>query len=87
MTNQPEHSTTILSRSWRRTRLVLAVLGALTMVATRSAPAQTFSVLHNFTGGADGANPFCRTLPSDLQEFCTERRHAAEPTAMAQFSS
>lgn len=58
MTNQPEHSTTILRRSWGWTRFVLAVLGALTMVATRSAPAQTFSVLHNFTGGADGANTF-----------------------------
>ena len=34
----------------------LAMLGVL-MVATQSAQAQTITVLHNFTGGADGSYP------------------------------
>jgi len=35
----------------------LVMLCALTMIATRPAQAQTFSVLHYFTGGSDGGNP------------------------------
>ena len=35
----------------------LVMLGVLTMLATVPALAQTFSVLHNFTGGADGFDP------------------------------
>src|SRR5271165_1433287 len=34
----------------------LAMLGLLTMLATPAA-AQTFTILHNFTGGADGYAP------------------------------
>jgi len=37
--------------------LALATAFALTVVLTLSAQAQTFTVLHTFTGGADGANP------------------------------
>src|SRR2546423_10820883 len=37
--------------------LALAVALALVAVATPRAHAQTFSVVHNFTGGSDGANP------------------------------
>ena len=33
------------------------VLFALVIILTHSAQAQTFSVLHNFTGGGDGAHP------------------------------
>jgi len=36
---------------------VLAMVFALTLLTTHAAQAQTFSVLHNFTGGADGASP------------------------------
>ena len=36
----------------------LAMLGMLTMLATTSGLAQTITVLHNFTGGADGAFPY-----------------------------
>jgi hypothetical protein len=36
---------------------VLAMLGVLTMLATPGL-AQTITVLHNFTGGADGAFPY-----------------------------
>src|SRR5205814_333158 len=43
--------------------LVLAVALALVAVATPRAHAQTFSVVHNFTGGSDGANPLsCFTI-------------------------
>ena len=38
--------------------LVLAIVFALTAVLTQSAQAQTFKVLHTFTGGTDGASPF-----------------------------
>ena len=36
----------------------MAILFALIIVATPAAQAQTFTVLYNFTGGADGAYPF-----------------------------
>jgi uncharacterized repeat protein (TIGR03803 family) len=36
---------------------VIAMLCALTVIAARPAQAQTFSVLHYFTGGTDGGNP------------------------------
>jgi uncharacterized repeat protein (TIGR03803 family) len=37
--------------------LVLAVVLVLTAAITQPAQAQTYSVIHNFTGGQDGANP------------------------------
>jgi len=36
----------------------LAMLGLLTMIATAPALAQTFTVLHTFTGGTDGSSPY-----------------------------
>ncbi len=39
------------------TTLGLALALVLTVVLAQSAPTQTFKVVHNFTGGADGANP------------------------------
>jgi len=47
-------------RRFTRTFLVLftLVLVALTVVASQSAQAQTFKVLHTFTGGADGGYPY-----------------------------
>ncbi len=44
----------------RRLKVVLLALAsalALTIAVTRSAQAQTFDVLHSFTGGGDGASP------------------------------
>ncbi len=38
--------------------LGLATVLALTVVLTQSAQAQTYTVLHSFTGGVDGANPW-----------------------------
>ena len=40
---------------WRM--VAASVLGALMIVAATGAQAQTFHVLHNFTGSGDGANP------------------------------
>ncbi len=37
--------------------LAIAIVFALTALVTPFAQAQTFTVLHNFTGGADGASP------------------------------
>jgi uncharacterized repeat protein (TIGR03803 family) len=36
----------------------LTIVIALTLAATPAAQAQTFTVIHNFTGGGDGANPY-----------------------------
>ncbi len=36
----------------------MAIVFALAVVVTQSARAQTFTVLHNFTGGGDGAHPY-----------------------------
>ena len=36
---------------------LLAIVSALMLVLALPAQAQTFTVLHNFTGGMDGANP------------------------------
>lgn len=56
MTSPLHVSTSILRSSLGRTACALAILCALTMIATQSAQGQTFTVLHSFTGD-DGANP------------------------------
>ena len=38
--------------------LTVATVFTLTVVLTQPAQAQTFKVLHTFTGGGDGANPY-----------------------------
>jgi len=57
MPNPTQHSTFVLRSSWRLPAFALALLCALTIIALPSAQAQTFTALHTFTGGADGANP------------------------------
>src|SRR5579875_3796713 len=47
----------LLSASYSRVALYLAIVGAA-FCLTLPAQAQTFTVLHNFTGGADGGNPY-----------------------------
>ena len=37
--------------------LALAAVFGLTAVITQAAQAQTYTVIHNFTGGQDGATP------------------------------
>jgi len=58
MTNLPKHCTSIFRNSPRRTNFALMLLGALTIIAVPAAQAQTFTVLHTFTGGQDGGNPW-----------------------------
>lgn len=49
--------TLALPASIRRTMLALATFCALTTIAMRPTYAQTFTVLHDFTGHGDGGNP------------------------------
>jgi len=57
MTNQPGLSTTILRSGRRLPAFALGLLCALTVIATQPVQAQTFTVLHTFTGQGDGSNP------------------------------
>jgi uncharacterized repeat protein (TIGR03803 family) len=54
MRNHAEHFTLISGRRLRGLALALVLLSG---IAIQSATAQTFSVLHQFTGGADGSGP------------------------------
>jgi len=56
MTSQPVLSRAILN-SLRHSVFALALLCALTIPATQSAQAQTFSVIHTFSNGGDGYQP------------------------------
>ncbi len=58
MTHPGQHSIFILRSSLRGSAVAMALLFALSVVLTQSARAQTLTVLHNFTNGADGANPY-----------------------------
>src|ERR1700730_16968675 len=42
----------------RTAQVALALTLVLGLVLSQSSPAQTYSVLHSFTGGADGGNPW-----------------------------
>ena len=64
MTNPAQHSTSTSGTGLREPALALVLVCALSMIATQSAPAQTLIVLHNFTGGADGAQPVGLTMES-----------------------
>ena len=52
-----EHASALPRTILRRTGFALALLFVLAAVASHSAQAQTFTVLHNFTLGDDGGNP------------------------------
>jgi len=56
-TIRPRSSISEIRRRTATAALALAVLLLPTVAATRSAQAQTFSVLYNFTGTPDGATP------------------------------
>ena len=58
MTNPVQHSMLTFGRGLWEPALALALVCALTMIAPRPASAQTFRVIHDFTGGADGAQPY-----------------------------
>src|ERR1019366_3528686 len=57
MTSSRRHQNWIFEISLRAATAALAIAFVLTAVATRSAQAQTFTVIHTFTQGADGGNP------------------------------
>lgn len=57
MRNPSQHSTSTLDSSLRKLVAALTLVGAL-MFGAQSAQAQTFTVLHNFTGGLDGSSPY-----------------------------
>ena len=54
---KPGHLLPPILRSLQPTVLALTILCVLAALAARPAQAQTFSVIHNFTGGADGSGP------------------------------
>ncbi|HME58357.1 MAG TPA: choice-of-anchor tandem repeat GloVer-containing protein, partial [Terracidiphilus sp.] len=56
MTHSRQHWTRIFVINWGAAPAIVIVL-ALTVVLPLAAQAQSFKVLHNFTGGADGASP------------------------------
>ena len=48
-----------LSRTiWLAATAALAIVFVLTILSTESAQAQTYTILHSFTGGQDGGSPF-----------------------------
>ena len=53
--NSEKYSTHLIRPAF--VTLSLPVMIALALIATPAAQAQTFTVIHNFTGGADGAVP------------------------------
>jgi len=48
----------ILRSRLRTTALALTLIYALTLIAMQPAQAQTFTILHSFTGGSDGEYPY-----------------------------
>jgi|ERR1700688_3633905 len=59
MARQRQHQSFIFGIALRAVAvaLAIAIVFALTVLATQSAQAQTFTVLHDFTRGKDGASP------------------------------
>jgi len=51
-------STSTSTRGFNMFAITVAIVFALTLLTTQAMQAQAFRVLHNFTGGADGANPY-----------------------------
>jgi len=58
MTNAKQRSTLIRGTSLRALVFAWALIFVLTAVAMPAAQAQTFSVIHKFSGGGDGYTPF-----------------------------
>jgi len=75
MTNQPDLPGSFV-RQASLTSLRAGPALALIIITTRSAQAQTLTVLHTFTGGWDGASPFAG-LTMDQAGISTERPQVA----------
>jgi len=65
VTNLTKHRRWSFDPSFQSTTAVLAIAIVLVLApaGTRSAQAQTFTVLHTFTGGGDGAHPYSTPMP------------------------
>jgi len=57
MSSLRQHLNRIVRSSMRAAAMVLTIVPALSLLGTQSAQAQTFNVIHTFTGGMDGAFP------------------------------
>ena len=57
MANPAKHSTPALASIQRSTAFAVAVVCLLTTVALQSSQAQTYTVIHKFSNGGDGATP------------------------------
>ena len=75
MSYQQQRATSHCNRSLRT---FTKLLGAAIFATTIWAQAQTFTVLHNFTGGLDGANPYTG-LTMDRSGTSTAPRRTAVP--------
>jgi hypothetical protein len=62
-------SSKFVSAPFLSTIVVLTIAVALTVMTSMSAQAQTFTVLHNFTGGADGEAPTAGLTPGGAGTF------------------
>ncbi len=58
MMSREHHAVCILMSNLKKASLTLVVAFTLTAFATQTAQSQALNVLHTFTGGEDGANPF-----------------------------
>lgn len=58
MANRVQSPTSIWQRSCGLPAFAVALFYVLTVIVSQLAQAQTFTVLHNFTGGADGDMPY-----------------------------
>ncbi len=61
--------TLILRGTFYRLACATVLIYGLTMAAGRMAQAQTFTVLHDFTGGEDGAEPAAGLTPDGIGNF------------------
>ena len=89
MADKERSTASIFDIKWQAgaVTLALVVVCAATIIGASAAQAQTFSVLHNFTGGLDGAGPYCRSYRRTLRSSVRNGGRRRNPTAMAQFSS
>jgi hypothetical protein len=82
MTNSAQVLMSVGNRTLRKMFFALAVVCTLTSVGLHRAQAQTFSVIHNFTGRADGefpiagliiacARPSWRCAKAPVTKFCS----------------